>query len=88
MRELADKNTVNIHITGPAGTGKSIIMNRIYEVLTTEFGANVVSDDLMFERRLTDFTKLETWELNCVKNTTWVLHESCLPYLPHRKTNG
>lgn len=77
MAELKIKvpNVAHIVITGPTSCGKSIVMDRIEKALKSEFGANVVSEDLRIERNGNDYDDLAQWQTDMVKNTTWVLSE-------------
>lgn len=78
MSELKIKvpNVAHIVITGPVQCGKSIVMDRIEKALKNEFGANVVSEDLRIERNGNDYEKLDDWQKEMVKKTTWVLSEA------------
>jgi len=78
MSELKIKvpNVANIIVTGPTQCGKSIVMDRIEKALRSEFGANVISEDLRIERNGNDYDELEDWQKEMVKKTTWVLSEA------------
>jgi predicted AAA+ superfamily ATPase len=78
MAELKIKvpNVAHIVITGTTQCGKSIVMDRIEKALRTEFGANVVSEDLRIERNGNNYENLDGWQKDLVKKTTWVLSES------------
>ena len=78
MAEIKVKipDVAHIVVTGPTQCGKTIVMDRIEKALRDEFGVNVVSEDLRIERNGNDLNKLQEWELQMVKKTTWVLTES------------
>jgi len=78
MPELNIKvpNVANIVVTGPTQCGKSIVMDRIAKALESEFGANVVSEDLRIERNGNNYDNLDDWQKKMVAKTTWVLSES------------
>jgi len=67
---------VTITISGPTSTGKSIIMERINKLLRNEFNAEVVSPNLDQELSMNDYSKLDTWQINMVKDTIWFLQET------------
>lgn len=69
-------NIATIAVAGPTQCGKSIVMNRVKEVLEKEFGASVVlNDNLQAEANISIDKPLEDWEKKMVKDTVWVLAE-------------
>lgn len=78
MSELKIKvpNIAHIIVTGPTQCGKSIVMDRIEKALRTEFGVNVVSEDLRVERNGSNYDHLDEWQKDMVKRTTWVMSEA------------
>lgn len=71
-----------ITVTGPTQCGKSIVIDRIKNMLEQEFGATVVSKDWKDERRLANYESLEDWEIKMVSGTIWNLSEPELPPVP------
>lgn len=69
-------NVAHIVVTGPNQCGKSIVMDRIEKALKSEFGANVISEDLRIERNGNDYDQLDDWQKKIVARTTWVLSEA------------
>jgi len=78
MPELKIKvpNVAHIVVTGPTQCGKSIVMDRIEKAIKSEFGANVVSEDLRIERNGNDYDQLADWQKKMVAETTWVMSEA------------
>lgn len=73
--EVDVPNVAHIIVTGPTQCGKSIVMDRIEKALFTEFGSNVVSNDLRVERNGNNLDQLEQWQKDMVASTTWVISE-------------
>jgi len=78
MKEIKIKvpDVAHIVISGPTQCGKSIVMDTIEKALKSEFGANVVSEDLRIERNANDYESMEDWQKKMVAKTTWVLSEA------------
>lgn len=72
-----NNRTVTINITGPAGSGKTIISNKIAEMLRTEFNATVVpSSDMESDDAGKPEYTLADWEISLVGKSTWKLIET------------
>lgn len=72
-----NNRTVTINITGPAGSGKTIISNKIAEMLRTEFNATVIpSGDMEADDAGKPAYPLANWEVSLVGKSTWKLIET------------
>lgn len=70
------KEQVTISIVGPVAVGKSVIADRIAQVLHEEFGAEVdMRDANLTESLQRDLTQLPDWERELVTRNHWVIRE-------------
>jgi ATPase subunit of ABC transporter with duplicated ATPase domains len=71
------KETVRISIYGPVGSGKSIVLAAIQDMLQRDFGIVAESPDLEQERRLSNPDTPTKAEKEKLRTYTWLLKESC-----------
>lgn len=74
-------NIAHIVITGPTQCGKSIVLERISQILRDEFGAWIINLEGQ-KNAPPDLDKLQPWELDTVRKTTWVLSEGDSELVP------
>jgi energy-coupling factor transporter ATP-binding protein EcfA2 len=74
---MTTKETVRICIYGPVGSGKSIVLAAIQDMLHRDFGIVAESPDLEQERRLSNPDTPTKAEKEKLRNYTWLLNESC-----------
>lgn len=67
-------NIAHVVVIGPTQCGKSIILERISQVLRDEFGAGVVNLEAQ-KNAPPELEKLQQWERDMVRKTTWILSE-------------
>ncbi|MBN3948452.1 MAG: hypothetical protein HWQ38_19140 [Nostoc sp. NMS7] len=72
------KNRIEITVSGPTGSGKSIVMAAIDGALKN-LGVNVLSEDLETERNLNKPDSPSDWELKMVRDSYVVLKEVNIP---------
>lgn len=72
--EINVPNIAHVVITGPVQCGKSIVLERIAQVLRDEFGAGLVNLEAQ-KNAPPELDKLKSWERDMVRKTTWVLSE-------------
>lgn len=72
--EINVPNIAHVIVTGPTQCGKSIVLERIAQVLRDEFDAGLVN--LEGQKNCPpELDKLQSWERDLVKKTTWILSE-------------
>lgn len=72
--EINVPNIAHVVVTGPTQCGKSIVLERIAQVLRDEFGAGMVNLEAQ-KNAPPELDKLKSWERDMVRKTTWVLSE-------------
>jgi ABC-type sugar transport system ATPase subunit len=72
--EINVPNIAHVVVTGPTQCGKSIVLERIAQVLRDEFGAGMVNLEAQ-KNAPPELDKLQSWERDMVRKTTWVLSE-------------
>lgn len=65
----------SISIKAPTSTGKTILLYKIAKMLEEDFGAVVVSPTLEQELVGNDYSELDKWQKDMVKETIWYLEE-------------
>lgn len=73
--EISIPDIAHVVVAGPTQCGKSIVIERIAQVLREEFGAGVVNLEDQ-KNQPPEIDSLQQWERGMVRKTTWVLSET------------